>query len=103
MPFLLMVDGICGPRTLSAIRGYQQAKKDDAFPLVTVDGLVTATQHAVFVDPNRFGFSTIYHPNWDYLQALPRINFAIMEAYLGYLAEPLYSTVILPLQKAGVI
>jgi hypothetical protein len=103
MPSLLLIDGVCGPRTLDAIRGYQEAKKEDDFPLVTVDGLVTATQHAIFVDPHHAGVSTIFHLNWDYVQALPRANFAIMGAYVGYIAEPLLSTVIVPLQKAGVI
>jgi hypothetical protein len=101
MPFLLSLDGICGQRTLSAIVGYQEHKKRSESPVVTVDGLVTATRHAIFMDPRRFGFSTIYCLNWDYLMAVPRTNFG--EMFLGLATEPLYSSVILPLRNIGVI
>lgn len=99
MPSLLWMDGVCGPKTLSAILGYQQNKKNGQFPLAVVDGLVTATHHAVFVDPRHFGFSTIYNLNWDYMMAVPRTNLALMGAIV---VEPLFSTVILPLQQAGI-
>ena len=101
MPFLLAVDGICGSKTKQAILSYQQDKKNGQFPLAVVDGVVTATHHAFFANPRSFGFSTILNLNWDYMQALPQANMAM--AWVGGAAEPLYSTVILPLQRAGVL
>lgn len=101
LPSLLSMDGICGARTLSAILAYQEHKKSGEFPLLAADGVVTATHHAVFMDPHHFGFSTIYNLNWDYLMAVPRTDFRLLVA--GFVFEPLLSTVILPLQKAGVL
>ena len=103
MPFILQMDGICGEKTLSAIRAYQEHKKEHGgqWPLFVVDGLVTAHK-ASFMDGGHFGFSTLYNLNWDFMMGAPRVNYA-MAMLGGYVAEPLYSTVILPLQKAGVI
>lgn len=103
MPSILRMDGICGEKTLSAIRAYQEHKMryGGQWPLFAVDGLVTAHK-ASFMDDRHFGFSTLYNLNWDFVMGTPRVNFA-MAVVGGYVAEPLYSTVILPLQKAGVI
>ena len=101
MPFLLALDGICGPKTLSAILEYQTSKKDSAFPLFKVDGLVSATDQAGFVGRSSLGFSTLYNLNWDFIQATQRPDFALMGMYMSI--EPLYSSVILPLRSAGVI
>ena len=100
MPAVLVIDGICGQRTLSAILAYQQNKIRE-FPLAAADGVVTATRHALFTNPRSFGYSTIMSLNWDYMLALPRTNLAY--AFMGQAAEPLLSTVIVPLQKAGVL
>jgi len=100
MPALLALDGICGPKTLSAILDYQTLKKTSMFPLFMVDGLVSATNQAGFVGRHSLGFSTLYNLNWDFMQATQHPDFAFMGAYMS--AEPLYSTVILPLRKAGV-
>ena len=101
MPSLLLMDGICGTKTLSAILAYQEHKKKwgGQWPLFAADGLVTAHK-ASFMDAHHFGFSTLYNLNWDFMMALPRVNLAL--AMGGYFAEPLLSTVILPLQEAGV-
>ena len=101
MPALLSMDGICGPRTKAAILGYQEYKQSREFPLAAVDGVVTATHHAMFTNPRSFGYSTILNLNWDYLQALPRVDLG--EMVVGSAMEPLYSTVIVPLKKAGVL
>jgi len=103
MPSLLKVDGICGARTLDAILAYQghKMKFGGQWPLFAADGLVTAHK-ASFMDAQHFGFSTLYNLNWDYLMGAPRVNFAMVMVG-GYIAEPLLSTVILPLQKAGVL
>lgn len=95
----LAMDGICGPKTLSAILDYQTVKKTSMFPLFKVDGVVTATNQAGFVGVNSIGFSTLYSLNWDFIQAMQRSDFALMGMYMG--VEPLYSTVILPLRKAA--
>ena len=102
MPSILKMDGICGERTLGAILAYQEHKQKmgGQFPLFTVDGLVTAHK-ASFMDANHFGFSTLYNLNWDFLMGAPRVNWMVLMG--GYFAEPLLSTVILPLQKAGVL
>jgi hypothetical protein len=107
MRSLLQWDGICGPQTLNAIVAYQEHKKDEGgrWPLFAIDGLVTA-HRASFMAPTKggyhFGFSTLFNLNWDFMEAIPRVNqaFALVG---GYTAEPLYSTVVLPLQKAGVL
>ena len=101
MPSILLMDGICGKKTLGAILAYQEHKKKSGgqFPLFAVDGLVTAKK-AAFMDAHHFGFSTLYNLNWDFVMGAPRVNFAALIG--GYFAEPLFSTVILPLQKAGV-
>lgn len=101
MPFLLALDGICGPKTLSAILDYQTDKKTSMFPLFKVDGLVSATNQAGFVGRNSLGFSTLYNLNWDFIQATEQSDFALAGMYMA--VEPLYSTVILPLRSAGVI
>jgi len=101
MATLLAMDGICGPKTLSAILEYQTVKKTGMFPLFKVDGLVTATNQAGFVGRNSLGFSTLYSLNWDFIQATQRSDFALMGLYMS--VEPLYSAVILPLRKAGAI
>jgi hypothetical protein len=87
MPALLAMDGICGQRTKAAILGYQEYKQFREFPLAAVDGVITATHHAVFTNPRSFGFSTILNLNWDYLQAMPRANLA--EVFVGAAMEPL--------------
>ena len=107
MPSILRWDGICGPMTLGAILAYQEHKMKvgGPWPLYVVDGLVTAHK-ASFMAPSgggyRFGYSTLFNLHWDFLEGLPRVDqtLALMG---GYYAEPLYSTVILPLQKAGVL
>src|SRR5262249_49407223 len=99
MPAILRMDGICGPKTCSAILAYQTDKKTGMFPLFKVDGIVNATNQAGFVGRQSLGFSTLYNLNWDFIQGMPRCNMALM--YMN--VEPLYSTVILPLQKAGVL
>jgi hypothetical protein len=101
MPSLLLMDGICGEKTLGAIFGYQEHKMNGGgqWPLFAADGLVTAHK-ASFMDAHRFGYSTLYHLNWDFMMGLPRVNFALVMG--GYFAEPLLSAVILPLRKAGV-
>jgi hypothetical protein len=71
------------------------------FPSIAVDGLVNATHQAAFLGPHSFGFSTLYNLNWDFLQAAPRTNFLLMGAFMS--VEPLYSVVVLPLRKAGVL
>ena len=101
MPFLLTLDGICGPKTLSAILDYQNSKKTSMFPLFKVDGLVSATNQAGFVGRGSLGFSTLYNLNWDFIQATQQPDFALMGMYMSI--EPLYSAVILPLRSAGVI
>jgi len=101
MPYLLALDGVCGPKTLSAILEYQTAKKNSMFPLFLVDGLVSATNQAGFVGRSSLGFSTLYNLNWDFIQATQQSDFALMGMYLS--VEPLYSTVIRPLRSAGVI
>lgn len=101
MPAVLAMDGICGHWTLSGILAYQQEKQSGMFPLAVVDGLVSATHHAIFTNPRSFGYSTILNLNWDYFQALPRTNLA--NAFVGQVFEPLLSTVIVPLQKAGLL
>ena len=101
MPALLAMDGICGPKTMSAILDYQTVKKTSMFPLFKVDGLVSATNQAGFVGRYSLGFSTLYNLNWDFIQASQRSDFMYMAAYMS--VEPLYSTVILPLRKAGVL
>jgi hypothetical protein len=100
LPGILAMDGMCGPRTLSAILAYQTHKSGE-WPLFKVDGLVSATNQAGFVGPQSAGFSTLYSLNWDFMMALPRSNFAAMGMFTSL--EPLYSTVILPLRKAGVL
>ncbi len=102
MQSLLLIDGICGEKTLNAILAYQEEKISSGgrFPLFVVDGLVTAHK-ASFMDAKHFGFSTLYNLNWDFITGAPRVNFA--QVMGGYFAEPLFSTVILPLQKAGVL
>ena len=101
MPVMLAMDGICGPKTMSAILDYQTVKKTSMFPLFQVDGLVSATNQAGFVGRSSLGFSTLYNLNWDFIQATQRADFAYMAAFMS--VEPLYSTVILPLRKAGVL
>ena len=99
MPAMLAMDGICGPKTRGAILAYQTNKKTGMFPLFKVDGLVSATDQAGFVGRQSLGFSTLYNLNWDFLQGLPSCNVGLMFMPV----EPLYSTVILPLRKAGVL
>ena len=103
MQSLLRMDGICGERTLAAILAYQEHKMTSGgpFPLFAVDGLITAHK-AAFMDANHFGYSTLYNLNWDFIMAMPRVNLALA-VIGGYLAEPLLSTVIIPLQNAGVV
>lgn len=107
MPSILRWDGICGEKTLSAILAYQEHKKREGgrWPLYVVDGLVTAHK-ASFMAPTtggyHFGFSTLFNLNWDFIEGAPRVDNALA-LMGGYYAEPLYSTVILPLQKAGVL
>ncbi len=102
MPALLAMDGICGPKTLAAILAYQNYKMNSAMFLVAADGLVTATHHMFLAGkgPRLFGHSTLQALNFDFMMALPRTNLALLNAYAF---EPFFSTVILPLQKAGVI
>ena len=99
MPSILVMDGICGPKTLNGILAYQNQKKRSMFPSIAVDGLVSATHQAAFLGQHSFGFSTLYNLNWDFLQAAPRTNFLLMNTAV----EPLYSAVVLPLRKAGVL
>ena len=99
MASLLAMDGICGPMTLAAILAYQTYKQDKEFPLLVVDGLVSAT-HAFLMTASGAGFSTLYNLNMDYMMGAPRANFMALGMYV---AEPFFSDVILPLQKAGVI
>jgi len=101
LPALLSMDGICGPKTLSAILDYQTDKKTSMFPLFAVDGLVSATNQAGFVGPQSLGFSTLYNLNWDFFQGIQRPDFMYMALYMS--VEPLYSTFILPLRKAGAL
>jgi len=101
MPSLLMMDGICGPKTLSAILEYQTEKQKGGFPLAKIDGLVSATNQAFFFGRASIGFSTLYNLNWDFILASQTADFVYMGAYM--VVEPLYSTVVLPLRKAGVI
>jgi hypothetical protein len=102
MPSILKMDGICGEKTLGAIVAYQEHKMEvgSQFPLFAVDGLVTAHK-ASFMDGYHFGFSTLYNLNWDFVTGAGRVNWVVLMG--GYFAEPLLSTVILPLQKAGVL
>lgn len=101
MPSLLSMDGICGPMTLNAILRYQNYKQNSGSLLLAADGLVTATHHAVLTNAHSLGFSTLYHLNMDFIQALPRTDMRLLVG--GYLLEPLLSQVILPLRKAGVL
>ena len=100
LPGILVMDGLCGPKTLSAILAYQ-TYKSSVWPLFKIDGLVSATNQAGFIGPQSAGFSTLYSLNWDYMQALPRSNFAALGLYMT--VEPLYSTIILPLRKGGLL
>ena len=102
MPSLLLMDGICGSRTLGAILAYQEHKMKwgGQWPLFAADGLVNAHK-AVFMDAHHFGYSTLYNLNWDFVTGLSRVNFGMLMG--GYFAEPLFSTVVLPLQKAGAL
>jgi hypothetical protein len=102
MASVLSMDGICGPMTLSGILAYQENKMNGGgpFPLFAADGLITA-HRASFMDGNRFGYSTLWCLNWDNIEGLPRVNFA--EVAAGSFAEPLLSTVILPLRKMGIL
>ena len=100
MPSLLMIDGLCGSRSLDGILGYQKYKKDLWFPLLMVDGRVTATPHAILAGPRSFGYSTIYNLNWDFMNSVGRTDQRLFGAYFF---EPFFSAIVLPLQKAGIL
>ncbi len=101
MERLLSMDGISGPKTEAGIVAYQMFKLEQGqFPSYAVDGRVDATPAMMWAGPRRYGFSTLFNLNYDFLMATPRVNYAMTGLWA---AEPFFSDVILPLQKMGVL
>ncbi len=101
MARLLAMDGLSGPKTESGIVAYQMFKLTQGqFPSYAVDGRVNATPAMMWAGRQGFGFSTLFNLNYDFMMAMPRVNYAMFQ---GFALEPFFSEVILPLQKMGVL